>query len=236
MRSFQENRDLLAHIEDAMKEVKDCLWRSSLQREKMYLAQMESNLDHLAAILDRVVIHWKVKMRMQGEPSSPSKDPGWTKNTTAFLDAFKAARDVRGSDFGPSLSSLAARLLGRNIPPDSARPLKWQEIEIVFISEERVRISSNGIHQTYNYIEFGFEDKRNGTPNEAWVTLREMAKNNGTWPRPPAGKGRAMVQKRIQEIREALRHHFQIQADPIPFNGNAYQVSLKLVCGPSFDS
>jgi hypothetical protein len=50
----------------------------------------------------------------------------------------------------------------------------------------------------------------------------------GTIPRPSAGKDRAMIQKRIEEIREKLRGYFKIEGDPIPFNDNMYQASFKI--------
>jgi len=66
--------------------------------------------------------------------------------------------------------------------------------------------------------------------------LREIAKTSGTIPRPLAGKDRAMIQKRIEEIREKLRGRFKIEDDPIPFNGNTYQASFKISCRPSFET
>jgi hypothetical protein len=111
----------------------------------------------------------------------------------------------------------------------------WPEIEIVFLSDERVGIVSVGDRKTYNYTELGFEDRRNGTPNGAWTMLREIAKKNGTIPRPSPGKDRATIQKRIEEIREKLRSHFKIEGDPVPFNGNTYQASFKISCGASFE-
>jgi hypothetical protein len=73
-------------------------------------------------------------------------------------------------------------------------------------------------------------------PNLAWVTLRTMAEQNGVirdgsttnaeWPK---------VERRMQEVRRALRKHFGIAADPVPFlAGTGYQVCLKISCGPSF--
>jgi len=121
-------------------------------------------------------------------------------------------------------------------PTVAAGPTSWQGIEIAFLSDERVGICSGGERKTYNYNELGFEDRRKRTANRAWIMLREMAKSGGTIPRPTAGKGRAMVQKRIEEIRRKLRSHFGIEADPIPFNGNTYQASFKIGCEQSFDT
>jgi uncharacterized protein YPO0396 len=54
--------------------------------------------------------------------------------------------------------------------------------------------------------------------------------------RPTAGKGRATVQKRIEEIRERLCGRLGIEANPIPFNGHTYQASFKISCRPSFNT
>jgi hypothetical protein len=116
-------------------------------------------------------------------------------------------------------------------------PKSWQPVEITFLSDERVEICCDGIQRkTYNYGELGFEDRRNGTPNRAWIMLREMAKLGGTIPRSSAGKERAMIQKRIEEIRQRLQDHFKIDTDPIPFNGSAYQTSFKIGRRPSSDT
>ena len=56
--------------------------------------------------------------------------------------------------------------------------------------------------------------------------IRDAAKTGATWPK---------VEKRIQEIRKALRKHFKIAADPVPFvEGTGYQALFKIGCGPSF--
>jgi hypothetical protein len=113
----------------------------------------------------------------------------------------------------------------------------WPEIQIAFLSDERVEIChGDSSRKTYNYGELGFEDRRNGKPNRAWVMLREIAGQNGAMPRPPQGKNRAMIQKRIEEIREKLRNHFKIRTDPIPFNGNMYRASFKISRRPSFET
>ena len=119
--------------------------------------------------------------------------------------------------------------------------LIWQEIEIAFLSDERVEIRSDRKRETYNYAELGFRDRRSGKgeepkPNRAWVTLREMAMHDGTLPRPSPGKERTMIQKRVEEIRKRLRHRFEIKADPIPFNGTVYKTSFKIACAPSFNT
>jgi len=116
----------------------------------------------------------------------------------------------------------------------------WQAVEISFLSDERVQIRNGKSIETRNYGELEFADRRakrgKPKPNQAWVTLRAMAEQDGiirdgaktgaTWPK---------VEKRIQEIRKVLRKHFSITADPIPFvEGTGYQARFKIGCNPSF--
>lgn len=140
--------------------------------------------------------------------------------TTGLLKAGAAS----APDFSP------AKAKAEDHRPNQA-PKSWQEIEIAFLSDERVQIFCGATTLgTYNYGELGFEDRRNETANRAWKMLREMANHGGTIPRPSAGKDRAMVQKRIEEIRKRLRGQFKITTDPIPFNGDVYQTSFKIAC------
>jgi hypothetical protein len=116
----------------------------------------------------------------------------------------------------------------------------WDAIEITFLSDERVQMRNGANTETCNYAELGFADHRvkqgKPKPNLAWVTLRAMAEQNGvirdgaktraSWPK---------VEKRMQDIRKALRKHFGIAADPIPFlEGTGYQACFKISCSPSF--
>ena len=116
------------------------------------------------------------------------------------------------------------------------RAANWEDIEIIFLSDERVQIRNVSQTETRNYAEFGFADGRSKTPNQAWVTLRAMAQENGLI-RDGSKTGRAWpkVEKRMQEIRKALRDHFDISADPLPFiSGVGYQARFKIGCSPSF--
>lgn len=113
----------------------------------------------------------------------------------------------------------------------------WQLVEIFFISDERVQICDGTKTETLNYTEFGFEDGRNGKPNLAWVTLRALAEEGGVIrDAAKTGSNWTTIEKRIQEIREVLRNHFHISADPVPFvKGEGYRAHFKIACRPSFD-
>jgi hypothetical protein len=105
----------------------------------------------------------------------------------------------------------------------------WDSIEISFLSDHRVQIRNGTSTETLNYGEFGFADRRakQGAPkpNRAWEMLRTMAEHKGIiLNATQAGAPWEKVEKRMQDIRKALRHHFRISADPIPFvKGTGYQ-------------
>lgn len=121
---------------------------------------------------------------------------------------------------------------------------KWEDIEISFISDERIQIVRGKKRETLNYTEFGFEDGRSGNPNQAWVVLRRLAERNGCIANQmEAGMDWPRLEKRIQEIRVVLRKHFGIEPDPIPFfeksrvqDKNGYNTRFKISCAPSYRS
>ena len=118
----------------------------------------------------------------------------------------------------------------------------WQNIEISFLSDERVQIRNGANIETRNYGEFGFADRRakQGARKhkQAWATLRAMAVQNGiVQDGAKMGADWSKVEKRIQEIRRVLRRRFGIAADPVPFiAGTGYRARFKISCGPSFDA
>ena len=122
-----------------------------------------------------------------------------------------------------SLSDLAATT--------QSNALTWQDIEIRFLSDERVQIIKNGEPETHNYAELGFEDRRNETPNSAWHILRDLATTNGTIGLDLVKRRkRTEVEKRVQEIRRTLRKHFGIDQDPVPLlRGIGYKTAFKIV-------
>jgi hypothetical protein len=239
---------LHSRLADAQADARLWLATTESNEERVYVRRMQERLGDLERILDRMELRGASKERNR-----------WRDNSKAFLDAFRAATQVRGCIVGTCLNRLAARLGNEAVQPEGSQladgaseSLKlahsisrtedkkvrtWNEIEIAFLSEERVEIrnGSNG-QTTYNYGELRFEDRRNGKPSGSWVILRELAQRGGDMPRPPAGKARAAAQKRIEEIREKLRAHFKIDGDPIPFNGSTYKTSFKVSCRQSFET
>jgi len=93
--------------------------------------------------------------------------------------------------FAPETASWRAKLLQAAAPRPTNKPAKpatapraktWEEVAIVFLSEERVRIEIGEKIETCNYEEMGFADQRNGKPNKSWTILLLLARNHGIIP------------------------------------------------------
>ena len=70
-------------------------------------------------------------------------------------------------------------LEARDARSNTAKAATWEEIEILFLSDERVQILNGTNRETRNYAEFGFADGRTSGPNQAWGALRAMAQQRG---------------------------------------------------------
>ena len=117
----------------------------------------------------------------------------------------------------------------------------WHDVAIVFLSDRRVQVTVPGGTYTENYAEMGFEDRKAGRPNGAWEMLRTIAEGDGriSKSRLPWRK----VEKRVQEIRRALRAHFQERKitvppdDPMPYvKGEGYVAAFRLTVGRPYHS
>jgi hypothetical protein len=118
----------------------------------------------------------------------------------------------------------------------------WGAVEITFISEFKVQIKTPTRNYSQNYGELGFADRRarggKHKPTAAWSIFRALAESGGVIQSPKdAGEAWTQVEKRMQELRRALRNHFVIAEDPIPFiHGVGYQARFKASCAPSYDA
>jgi hypothetical protein len=192
------------------------------------------------------------------------KSPEWKQYQELLLDAYEA-QSARAADCGqprfeqaggtaPSgaIEALSSR---GGTPPESRvsspmgvpRPIlqshKWEDIEILFISDERVQLSVGTHSETRNYDEMGFANKRTGAPILAWVTLRGMAEAGGVIKTVSDRRKWVEVEKRIQEIRKLLRAIFGLTDDPLPFSRKTrgsddfgYRSKFKVGCRPSYAS
>jgi hypothetical protein len=124
------------------------------------------------------------------------------------------------------------------LPPIAMGNGEWEDIEICFLSDDRVQIHMGKMRPTLNYAEFGFQDNRTENPNGAWKALIRFAEQDGLIKDgAQANLPWKKFEKRVQEIRYVFRKHFGIPSDPIPYvEGIGYRARFKIRCGRSFHS
>jgi len=125
---------------------------------------------------------------------------------------------------------------GGTHPPTS--PTKWEDVELRFLSDHTLQVVLNGKPQAaQNYVEMGFEDRRTETPTKAWETLLDVARADGALKVDRSETGYPKQQKRVQEIRNALRQKFRLTDDPLPLSkgDDTYRARFKATCAPAFD-
>jgi hypothetical protein len=198
-------------------------------------AYSEEGHDKTGRKLREMVSHWDghVLPEIRREFEGSAK---WQQ----FEEALEAVAIQQARRTGESAdrSSLTGGLQVAAEPKSGAdlNSVGWDGVEISFLSDKRVQICHGPRRETLNYAEFGFADRRNGKPSQAWWTLRTLAEERGTL-RDAAKTGRdwSKVEKYLQTIRQILRRHFGISGDPVPFvRGTGYRTRFKIGCGPSF--
>jgi hypothetical protein len=119
----------------------------------------------------------------------------------------------------------------------AAERTTWEDITISFLSDERVQVEVGKQLKTFNYAEMGFEDRRNGKPNNAWGLLRVLAVNGGVISNAvAASKDFIALGKRFERLRTTLKQHFGISSDPIPLDSKEYRCRFNLKRGPSYNT
>ena len=111
----------------------------------------------------------------------------------------------------------------------STGPTRWEDIEIRFLSDHSVQIYRSGKPaEVRNFAEMGFGDgrKKQGVPTTAWAILRALSAE-GRLP-APIGPPRARLEKRIAEIRKALKRVLGVEDDPIFLASGFYQPRFKI--------
>jgi hypothetical protein len=152
--------------------------------------------------------------------SEPAHDP-----VQARISSARARAQAQPSTVGTSGNGAA-----------QPAPRGWEDIEIRFLSDERVQIFVRGRpSDTKNFAEMGFEDLRGkgGKPKQAWHLLQVLSQNRGMVP-ATAIFGHQDIQKRAQELRDVLCDHFHIADNPLPYlEGTGYKTRFKIERSPA---
>jgi len=120
------------------------------------------------------------------------------------------------------------------IPPTARgvlpRPQRWEDIELCFVGDHEVEVRIGGSSQQLSYKTIaGLEDRRTGNPSQQWVMLRAFAVlPGGLMPNARTNKLWHATQKTIERTSKALRKHFGLNDDPIPYNtGTGYRCRIR---------
>jgi hypothetical protein len=180
------------------------------------------------------------KQRTPDSQPGPSSLQSCAESTARIQSESEVANAKRQAQSATDLSSSVEQHASAASKQEKATvsgTRKWQDIEILFLSDDRVQIHiRKKPAETLNYAEFGFQDNRTKNPNTAWIALRQIAQRNGIIrTQTEAGVHWVKFEKRVQEIRKVLRNYFKIDRDPIVFVENlGYRAQFKIGCGPSF--
>jgi len=173
-----------------------------------------------------------------GDAVSKAEDSARAQSPT--VTSSEVAEGAVTSDRGENAEGgTDARLESKGGNKENAAAASWDAIEISFLSDFRVQITLPNRTYAQNFGELGFADQRpkrgEPKPNLAWEMLRRLAEKGIISSAKSAGTDWTKVEKRMQEIRKALRSHFGIAADPLPFvEGTGYRALFKIGCSPSY--
>jgi len=151
-----------------------------------------------------------------------------------------ASTSPNGGGNTEDLTSVVPRkpIAGRLNKASSIRARSWEEVEIAFLSDERIQVWIDGRPKTYNYAEFGCIDARSERPNKAWEMLRTLAAAEGVMPATARLRtsGWSAMEKQIGRLRVVLKEHFNLDEYPLPYDsGSGYQARFRIRLAESFD-
>ncbi len=107
--------------------------------------------------------------------------------------------------------------------------LKFSEVEIVFISNDSIRITARSKSVTFHYAEIGFKDNRKvDQPNTSWELLRNFARNQGCIDKDSDTDSylRKELPKKISNLKKQLKAIFPFIEDD-PFHGYSMRKGYK---------
>lgn len=112
----------------------------------------------------------------------------------------------------PPLKSSSERILVKFPTPPGT---KWEDISIIFIDGETVKITVGSICKTKTYSQMGFMNTKNGKPNKQWNDLEDIAGCYGmlSWDTPSKDLPYKR-KKRKQLIADTLKSFFNLPDDP----------------------
>jgi hypothetical protein len=192
-------------------------------------AGLEKAYDRSGSRLPETVSHWDGSILPEIQ-CALEQSREWQEFQAILLEVAEAQPSLPKDESQLEASISAGALAGK-------AGIDWENINISFLSDERVQVEVGRQVETRNYVEMGFEDKRSGKPNQAWGLLRALAVAGGVIPNAARNsKDFIAMVKRIERMRETLRRHFGISSDPIPLDSKqGYCCRFHIRCAPSFE-
>ena len=195
----------------------DAQLKDPLQRHLSVEDDVRSYLSRLQRTLSLIPIHPPSLREIRDEIESL---PIWQGMTPSGHFIRPAQRDLpllgvrlaELSDYPPRADEKAAPAF--HLPEGTC----WEDVEIRFLSDHRIHVRSRKTEQHLNYAEAGLEDGRNHNPKRAWELLREFAEQGGVISQALPDQDLSRQQKKVQELRKALRQLLNISEDPITFD------------------
>lgn len=134
--------------------------------------------------------------------------------------------------------ALVTRTVSKCRPkPQPPRPMRWEDIQIRFLSDDRVDVLISGQHTTYNSGEMGFVDGRTGSPSRSWLILRFLAEQGSLSQARGLSKNWAAFERQIGRVRKQLQEFFGLAANPLPYVPRVgYKPLFQIGCARSFHS
>jgi hypothetical protein len=215
-------------IDREVREFLECITLEA-QLHKGYDLQGRS----IIPLTDHVFGHIRPEVRREFEKS---------REWRCYQEQLCKVAQVQGSAQSPKpRRAQAPKAVSQPVVEGLPRPTstqKWEDVQILFLSDDRIQVRIAGQPKTYNYAEFGCMDQRSKLPNKVWTVLRTLALAQGviTDDRRTTFKGWPALEKQIEKLRKLLRDRFNISEDPLPFQRRiGYRLQCRIGRAESFD-
>jgi hypothetical protein len=238
--AIETYRDEVAEIQEGV----ESAWRASRERLAVSFEDDTEEVKRLAQPFHRVRDDLR---RLLHEPTD-------IEGNGADLAQLASQVPTKGRKRGPKpdyeTAGRVAEVIARVAPDGDSRSmldevcdaapkktLEWEDIEFSFIGDHdaEARIADTRARKV-NYKEIaGFEDRRTGKPSQLWAVLRVFGSlPDGTMPDDARnGKEWEAIRKKIERTSKALRKHFGMTGDPLPYiRGTGYRARIKIRPAP----
>jgi len=152
-----------------------------------------------------------IKKIQGGKPGEAVKEAVLASST--FLKLAKAG-------FEPERQDTAKQ--DKFIPFPIPSGVKVNDIKMIFLDDENIRITIKGKSQNFHYGQMGFFNKQTNRPLKRWGTLLEYAENRGVLIKVTNKK-----QKDSERINEKLKAFFETNENLIIRNQNVFNIDKK---------